>query len=161
MTPEEQAQQESQMQAQAESLQMQRESAMAALDEQRAKVREINARAAKLESDAAMSGWNAQGTADMQSAIMQVRQEAAQEIDRLSEALRKAQADLANQTLRIRTDADTKLEVARIDANAKREVADIQAQSDRAIAALRDKLGRMESTQEANSSTNKQPKPTP
>lgn len=161
MTPEEQAQQESQMQAQAESLQMQRESAMAALDEQRAKVREINARAAKLESDAAMSGWNAQGTADMQSAIMQVRQEAAQEIDRLSEALRKAQADLANQTLRIRTDADTKLEVERIDANAKREVADIQAQSDRAIAALRDKLGRMESTQEANSSTNKQPKPTP
>lgn len=77
---------------------------------------------------------------------MQVRREASQEIDRLSEALRKSQTDLANQTLRIRTDADTKLESARIDAAAKKDVAEIQAVSDKAINALSERLAAMESS---------------
>jgi len=156
MTPEEQAQQEQQMQAQAEALQMQREQAMTALEEQRAKVRELNAKAAKLEAEAGAGGASGQDQAAMQDAIMQVRRDASQEIERLSEALRKSQSDLANQTLRIRTDADTKLESARIDAAAKKDVAEIQAVSDKAIDALSERLAALES---GNGKTDKPTKP--
>ena len=76
----------------------------------------------------------------MQSALMQVRQQASDEIDRLTEALRKAQADLANQTIRMNKEADTKLEVARIDADTKLRVAEIQTASDKKIQALQDRL---------------------
>lgn len=153
MTPEEQAQQEQQMQAQAEALQMQREQAMTALEEQRAKVREINARAAKLEAEASASGGSGQDQAAMQDAIMQVRQQASQEIERLSEALRKSQSDLANQTLRIRSDADTTLEKARIDAAATKDVAEIQATSDKAIEALSERLKALEAGKPNSKST--------
>ncbi len=146
MTPEESQQMEQQMQAQAESLQMQRQQAMQTLEEQQAKIREINARAAKLESEsnAAMAGDGGQAAqqaqADMQNAIMQVQQQASQEVERLSEQLRKAQSDLANRTMQIRSDADAKLEAARIDADAKVRMAEIQATSDKAIDALQKRL---------------------
>lgn len=136
MTPEEAQQAEQQMQAQAEALQMQREQAMTALEEQRAKVRELNARAAKLESEAGAAG---QGDA-MGPALDQVRKQASQEIDRLAEALRKAQADAANQTMKIRSDADAKLEAARIDADAKVRMAEIQAASDQQINVINQRL---------------------
>lgn len=152
MTPEEEQQQVQAQQAQAEALQMQRESAMTALEEQRAKVRELNAKAAKLESEAAAGGASGQDQAAMQDAVMQVRRDASMEIDRLSEALRKSQTDLANQTLRIRSDADTKLESARIDAAAKKDVAEIQAVSDKAINALNERLAALEA---GNPKTNK------
>ena len=143
MSPEEQAQAEQQAMAQAEAMQMQREAARAALGEQQAKVREITARAAKLEAEAqAAMAAAAGGTGDggMQQAILQVRSEAAAEIDRVSEELRRAQAELANRTIQINRDADTKVEVARIDADAKTRVAEIQAASDRAIAQLERRL---------------------
>lgn len=136
MTPEEAQQAEQQMQAQAEALQLQREQAMTALEEQRAKVREINARSAKLEAEAGAAG---QGDT-MGPALDQVRKEASQEIERLAEALRKAQSDSANQTMKIRSDADTKLEAARIDAAAKERVAEIQAASNQAIARMNAQL---------------------
>lgn len=142
-TPEEQQQMDQQMQAQAEALQMQREQAMLALEEQRAKVREVNARAAKLESEANGVGQDGAGGVD-QAELMRVRQHASQELDRLSELLRKAQSDLANQTLKIRSDADVRLEVARIDAAAKERVAEIQASSDRVIQVLTERLNALE-----------------
>jgi hypothetical protein len=146
MTPEETQQMQQQMQAQAESLQMQRQQAMQALEEQQAKIREINARAVKLESEAnaAMAGDGGQAAqqaqADMQNAIMQVQRQASQEIERLSEQLRKAQSDLANRTMQIRSDADATLEAARIDADAKVRMAEIQAASDKQIAAIQKRL---------------------
>ena len=149
MSPEEQAQAEQQAMAQAEAMQMQREAARAALGEQQAKVRELNARAAKLEAEAQAAMAAAAGGAgdgDMQQAILQVRSEAAAEIDRVSEELRRAQAELANRTIQINRDADTKVEVARIDADAKTRVAEIQAASDRAIAQLERRLEDMART---------------
>lgn len=146
-TPEEAQQMQQQMQAQAEALQMQRQQAMQTLEEQQAKIRELNAKAAKLEAEAqaAMAGSDGgmaaqQAQAEVQNAVMQVRQQASQEIDRLSEALRKVQSDLANQTMKIRADADAKLEAARIDADAKVRVAEIQAASDKKIEALQKRL---------------------
>ena len=72
--------------------------------------------------------------------IETIKAEAATEIDRVSEALRKAQIDLASRTLQIREDANTKLEVARIDADSKERVAQIQAVSDEKLAKLQAQL---------------------
>lgn len=142
MTPEEQAQAEQQAMAQSEAMQVQREMAMATLEEQRAKVRELNARAAKLESEAGLqeSGVDA----GMQDALMGVRSKASAEIDKVTEQLRKTQAELANRTMQINREADTKIEVARIDADAKARVAEIQQASDRQIQALTDRLMELE-----------------
>lgn len=118
LTPEEEQQQAQQMQAQQDALQMQREQAMTALAEQQARVREINAKAAKLEAEA--------GDAELAS---QVRTQAGQELERVTEALRKAQAELANRTLTMNRDADTRIEVARIEADSRLRVAEIQADS--------------------------------
>lgn len=140
MTPEEEQAAQDQAAQQAEALQMQRQQAMNALEEQAAKIREINARATKLESEAQAATGGGQGGEEMQTALMQVRQQASDEIDRLTEALRKAQADLANQTIRMNKEADTKLEVARIDADTKLRVAEIQTASDKKIQALQERL---------------------
>lgn len=134
MTPEELQRQQEQMAMQAEALQMQREQAMTALEEGRAKVREINARAAKLESEAAGSGEGMDPS--VEAAIRHVQSQAAEQIDRLSAQLAKAQSELANRTMQIGRDADIKLETARIDADSRVRVAEIQAKSDKQIAAL-------------------------
>jgi hypothetical protein len=146
MTPEEQAQAEEQAMAQAEAMQVQREMAMAALEEQRAKARELNAKAMKLEAEAATAGAgeDAQAQVAMQDAMMQVRAETSAEIDRLSEQLRKAQAELANRTLQINREADTKVEAAKIDADARARVADIQAVSDGKLATIEQRLQQMQ-----------------
>jgi hypothetical protein len=152
MTPEEAQAAQEQMQIQAEALQVQRESAMLALQEQQAKVRELNAKAMKLEGEAqtaAAGGMDGQGQAEVAQALAQVRQQAAQEIDKLTEALRKAQSDLANRTMQIRADADTKLESARIDADAKVRMAEIQAVSDKAIEKIQQRLDQVVQSLEA------------
>lgn len=146
MTPEEAQQMQQQMQAQAEALEMQRQQAMLALQEQQAKVRELTAKAMKLEAEAqaAMAGDGGQGmeqaAQQAQQAVMQVRAQADQEIERLTEQLRKAQGELANRTMQIRSDADATLEAARIEADAKVRIAEIQAASDQKIAALQQRL---------------------
>ena len=144
LTPEEQAQAEQQAMAQSEALDLQREAARTALAEQQAKVRQLNAQATKMEAEAAtIASQGGTDATDMQGALMNVRSQASAEIDRLTEALRKAQAELANRTIQINREADTKLEVARIDADAKARVAEIQAASDRAIAGLQARLDAM------------------
>ncbi len=138
-TPEEAQALQQQQAMQAEAIEMQREQARTALAEQQAKVREINARAAKLEVEAAALASGGAGAAAGVDAA-NVRQQAAAEIERVSEALRKAQSELANRTTQIAREADVRLEVARIDADAKLRVAEIQAASDRAIAQMRSRL---------------------
>lgn len=146
-TPEEAQQMEQQMQQQSEALQMQREGAMLALQEQQAKVREINARAIKLENEAqaavASGDMSSQDQADVSNMTTQLRQQGAREIEKLSEALRKAQSELANRTLQMRTDSDTRIQAARIDADAKIRVAEIQTASDKTISALQSRLDSM------------------
>ena len=149
----EEAQAQEQAAQQAQALELQRQMALSALEEQRAKVRETHAKAAKLEAEVAAMGaamGTEQSDADQRDAasreqalletIGKIREESSNEIDRVSEALRKAQMELANRTLQIREDAQTKLEVARIDADAKERVAQIQAVSDQAIEKLKAKL---------------------
>lgn len=130
MTPDEEAQAQQAAQQQAEAAQFAREQALATLEEQRAKVREINARATKLEMDAQAGG----GGADIDPVLMQVRKQASDEIDRLTEALRKA--------TQVSRDADTSLEVARVQAASRERVAEIQAESDREIARMNAMLDR-------------------
>lgn len=167
-TPEEAQQMQQQMQAQAEALQMQRQQAMQALEEQQAKIRELNAKAAKLEAEAqaAMAGSDGgqaaqQAQAEVQNAVTQVRQQASQEIERLSEALRKVQSELANQTMKIRTDADARLEAARIDADAKVRVAEVQAASDKKIEALQQRLDRLMQKLEPQQESTHEPRAAP
>jgi len=141
-TPEEAQQMQQQMQQQAEAMQFQRESAITALQEQQAKVRQINAEADKLEAEARALGMPPEDSqvAAMQQAIMQVRQQASDEIERVSEQLRKTQSELANRTIKIDRDANTQLQVARINADAKERVAAIQTVSDAKIDALHKRL---------------------
>lgn len=155
MTPEEMAQAEQQAQQQAEAIEMQRASAVEALKEQQAKVREINARAAKLEAEAGAVGGP---SGDMQGAIDQVRAQASAEIDRLAEELRQTQAQLADQTLKIRTEADTSVEVARIRAAADERIAEMRRVSDQAINALSDRLSALEKSMRGRGD-GKAPKP--
>ena len=146
MTPEEAQQMQQQMQAQAEALEMQRQQAMLALQEQQAKIREITAKAMKLEAEAqaAMAGGPDQAAQQAQQAVMQVRAQADQEIERLTGALRKAQTELANRTMQIRSDADARLEAARINADTQVRIAEIKAASDERIAAMQARLDAMQ-----------------
>ncbi len=163
MTPEEADQAEQQMAQQSEAMQMQRQQAMQALDEQAAKIREINARAAKLESEAMAAGGEqgGEGMQGMQDMLMQVRKQASEEIDRVTEALRRTQNELANRTVQINKEADTKLEVARIEADTKQRVAEIQSASDKKIQTIQGQLdtvmraieARNEPRQQAGSAT--------
>lgn len=139
MSPEEAAQAEEQMRQQAEALQFQREQAMASLEEQRAKVRQINAQASKLEAEAMAAGGDegvglppevAQAIEEMRAQAMQAQKQAADEMERMSQQLAKAQSELANRTLALTKDADTKREVALIDADTRVRVAEIQKASD-------------------------------
>ena len=103
---EEEAQAQEQAVQQAQALELQRQMALSALEEQRAKVRETHAKAAKLEAEVAAMG-TAQSDADRRDAasreqalletIGKIREESSNEIDRVSEALRKAQMELAKQ----------------------------------------------------------------
>jgi len=165
MTPEEAQQMQQQMQAQAEALEMQRQQAMLALQEQQAKVRELTAKAMKLEAEAqaAMAGDGGQQMqGEIQRAMAQVRAQADQEIERLTEALRKAQSELANRTMQIRSDADAKLEAARIEADAKVRMAEIQAASDQKIAALQRHIDQaMQAMQSRMQQREQDPKQTP
>lgn len=153
VTPEEQEQLDQQAAMQAEALQMQREQAMTTLEEQKAKVREINARAAKLEADAAAAG-------SPQGMDMQTMAATSAEIERLSAELAKAQSQLANDTLKLNKDADVRLEVARIDAASRERVAEIQAASNERLAAIEARLAKAQEGRNvpsmADSATSKQ-----
>lgn len=150
LTPEEQAQQAQQAQMQAEAIELQRRQAVTALEEQQAKVRELNARAAKLESEAAgvMTAGTPEQDAELRTALDEVRRQGAEEIERLSDALRKTQAELANQTMRIDREANVREQVARIDADARIRVAEIQSASNDKLRALEERLGALSTGRE-------------
>ena len=143
LTPEEMQQQEQQMQQQQEAMQLQRETAMTALDEARAKVREINARAAKLETEVsnaleagAVGGQDPGLPPEIQQLVSQIREQAATELEAMGKALQKAQADAASKTMAINKDADVRLELGRINADATVRVAEIRAASEKRMSAI-------------------------
>lgn len=132
MSEEEVANQQRQMQMQAESMELQRQTALNTLEEQRAKIREINARAAKFESESGAAG--AQG--GNSEALNQIRRQADTALERVTEQLRAAQSELADRTLALKRDSDTKLEIARINADTKERIAEIAANSNRTLESL-------------------------
>lgn len=148
LTPEEAQQQAEQMQQQAEALQIQRQMALTTLDEASAKVREINARAAKLEAEAqaALAGpAGAEGqSAEMEAALREVQSAAAREIERLSSEVSTLQSKLTNETLRIRSDKDAKVQVARIQADGQARAAEIQAASDAKLQAMLQRIDQLQ-----------------
>jgi len=142
ITPEEQQQ----MQAQAEALQLQQETARTALDEAKAKVREVNARAEKLEAEAAQArdGGEQARAAQMEGVAATARRDADTELSRVTQLLAKAQSDLANKTLQIKADGDVRLQVARIDADSRERVAEIQAASRERMGLMDQRLSQFE-----------------
>lgn len=140
MTPEEAQQAEQQAQAQFEALQLQRESAMAALEEQRAKVRKINADAAKVETEIGQAGGDPAMQQAMHKALQEARSAADQQLERMAEQLRKAQGELASRTLEVNTERDTAIERARIEADTKVRVAEINQAGEEALARVMDQI---------------------
>jgi hypothetical protein len=139
-TPEEQQQAMQQQQMQEEAMQIQRETALAALEEQKA-------RAAKLQAEAQQIA--AQG-GDGERGAMAVQAGADRQIEALSDQLRQVQMDAKNQIAAIKQDADRAIEVARISADARIRVAEIQQESDRRMAALEAKLATLDKQKTAN-----------
>lgn len=125
-TPEEQAQMEQQQAMQAEAMQIQREQALLALDEQRAKVAKLQA-----EAQAIMQ----QDDGDNQ-AVMQVRQEAAAQIDQLTRKLNQVQVEMANKTMQIDKEIELKKYAAELESDTKLRIAELQRDSDERIAEL-------------------------
>ena len=132
LSPEEQQQIDQQKQMQDEAMQMQREQAKLALEEQQAKIAKLNAEAQAI------------ATPDNNGEVASIRQQAADQVDALSQQLQKLQMELANRTMQIKQDNDTKLEVARLDQDTKLRIAEIQKTSDEKIAALNDKLSKLQ-----------------
>ena len=123
-TPEQEQAAIQQQQMQAEALQIQRETALLALEEQRAKIADLQASA---KQKLAQSEGN-------DGAIQEVQRKAAEQIDKLTQQLNKMQLEMASRTLQIKSDADTKLEIARIDADVKLRIAEMQRESDQSLA---------------------------
>ncbi len=146
LSPEEQAQIEKQQQQQAEAMDLQRQQAIAAVEEQRAKAQKVGAEAQKLlvEVDRMRQGLDLTGddgtaAAETERVVAQVREQAASEIERLAGQLQKVTGDLQ----RALTDKDSDVEVARIQAEAQRDVAQAQAASDQRLAGLQKRLDDM------------------
>ena len=117
--------------ARAEGMQMQRDQALLAMEEQRARVREINAKAAKMEADAAVSGDS--GQADV---AMMARRMAADELDAMAEEVRRLQESLADRSSTERT----QIEKARIQADAAIRMKEIDVASKERLAAIAARL---------------------
>ncbi|WP_291847590.1 hypothetical protein [Accumulibacter sp.] len=113
--------------ARGEAMQMQREQSLLALEEQRAHVREINAKAAQMEAEAV-----AYGNEGAVNAAVNARRLAADELDAMAEELRKLQAELADRSSGERT----QIEKARIQADAAIRMKEIEIASKERLAAI-------------------------
>ena len=74
------------------------------------------------------------------SMFNKLRDEAANEIDRLSQALQKAQGEASNKVMQLKNDRDVAISVARIEADGKARVAEITSASDKKIEAFGSRL---------------------
>jgi hypothetical protein len=149
LTPEEQAAAEKQQAMQDEAAQLQRESAITALEEQRAKVRQINAQADKLEAEARAAGMGADGSgpdaAAIEGMVAQIRAEAQDQIEALSQRLAKATASNEAAIYKANKAADSAAEVARIQAANKLAIAEATKPAEDALAELQKRLASVES----------------
>ena len=61
----------------------------------------------------------------------------------MTEQLRAAQSELADRTLALKRDSDTKLEIARINADTKERIAEIAAASNKTIESLQARIDQL------------------
>jgi hypothetical protein len=137
MTPEEQQQAEQQAQQQQQAVEAQRQESALILQERTAKVAKLQAEAAEIA--ARSNGDNdvarkTQAMADEQMAMM-------------AEKLREVQSSSAAQIMALRSDRDTKLEIARIEADTRLRVAEIGRSTDKELDGMQDKLNSSKVTQ--------------
>lgn len=154
MTEEEMAQQQMQQQMQQEAIEMQRQQMMLALQEQQGKVREINARAAKLEQEAG-------GDEQTQALVAQIRQEADAEIERLSQTLARLQADNQARILTAQITADSRAAAAAVTAQSRERVAKIKAASDVTLSEMNHRVQEAARRAEASMARSLPQTPTP
>ena len=137
-TPEEMAAMEQQRAAQQAMFAQQQAQAAAIIAEQQAKARKLNAEAEKImaEAEALRAGGNEDLAKQMEDAVRQVQIEGAAEVERVTKQmvhlqgeLSQTQIKLANRSLEINKENDTKIEVARIEADAKKHAGEIYARS--------------------------------
>lgn len=146
MTPEEQQAAEDQARQQQEAMEVQRQTAIAAMEEQQAKVREVNARATELEAKAEAARMGGDGAAgfEMQRQfdreLMKLREAFSSELERVGRELAKAQQQANEKITAVKADKDKAIEVARIQKASAEEVAKIQAASDDKLASLMDRF---------------------
>lgn len=146
MTPEEQQAAEEQARQQQEAMEVQRQTAIAAMQEQQAKVREVNARADELEAKAEAARMGGDGAAgfEMQRQfdreLMKLREAFSSELERVGLDLAKAQQEAREKITAVKADKDKAIEVARIQKASAEEVARIQAASDDKLASLMERF---------------------
>jgi hypothetical protein len=133
LTPEEQQKAEEQAAMQAEAMQMQREQALLALEEQRAKVAKLNA-----EAQAMLQGDDAGIEAERN--IMRIQAEADRRIADMSDQLRQIQADARDEINKIKAGADTSIEIARLNLDGKLRIAELSEEASKAMEGLRHQL---------------------
>lgn len=146
-TPEEAQQMQAQAQQQSEALEMQRQQAVLAMEEQRAKVQKLNAEAAAIMAKVQQAS-DPDVVAKYEQAMRQVQEQAAQKLESMAEQLRQAQMEAANKTMAISSDADTKIEVARIQAASNERIAEIQAINNTQLEALANRLDELAAKQQ-------------
>ena len=143
MTPEEKAAQEQVMQAQQEAAEIQRQQALAALEEQQGRAREVNAKAEKIiaEIEQLRAGGDGNDTQRrIEMAVAVVREEAAREIEAMSQKLATAAASREADKFKARTAADAAAEAERIRAASAERVAEINAASQKALDKLNGRI---------------------
>lgn len=137
LTPEEAAQLEAQRNAQAEALRIQTETAAEALNKTRAEVQKILAEAQAIRAKVGAGDDGAHG------ALTQIQDQATAELEEMSRQLQDAQRKATEQTLRIKSDADTRVEVAHIEAANRERIAEIQQAGKDQLQALVDRLDQL------------------
>ena len=117
---------EQQQAMQQEALRLQRQQALLALEEQKAKIADLQASAqatlAKAKSDS--------GDVTQSDAYLNLQKQTSDQIERLTTELQRLQVEMASRTVQIQADADTKLEIARINSDTQLRIAELKAASD-------------------------------
>ena len=131
------------MQAQQEAAEIQRQQALAALEEQQGRAREVNAKAEKIiaEIEQLRAGGDGNDTQRrIEMAVAVVREEAAREIEAMSQKLATAAASREADKFKARTAADAAAEAERIRAASAERVAEINAASQKALDKLNGRI---------------------
>lgn len=152
MSPEEEQQAQAQAQQQQEAMELQRQTAVAALQKAQAEARKMMAEAAKVEQEAGGQGGGE---------IASIRAEADKAIEDLSAQLQAAQREYAVKVLQIKKDSDVRKEIALIEQETRLQVAAMERQHDARLVQLQGRINQLAAALQAERADNTQPTATP